>query len=71
MTAQPPLGDIGHSEQPGLFTVGGREISISPEHIRIWRERADAEFDAIELRGRAALSSYSLGIRPASYEGEG
>jgi hypothetical protein len=62
--------DIGHSERPGVFTVDGREISVSPEHIRIWQERPDAAFDVIELKGPAGLSSYSLDIRPAQSDTE-
>lgn len=63
--------DIGHSEQPGVFTIEGREISISPEHIRIWQEHPEVVFEVIELRGGGGLSSYALGGWPPPNGGDG
>lgn len=62
---------IGYSEQPGVFTVDGREISVSPEHIRVWQEHPETIFEVIELRGGGGLSSYSLGGWPPPDEDDG
>ena len=60
--------DIGYSAEGGVFVIEGREISVSPEHIRVWQKNPDAAFEVIELKGPAGLSSYSLDIRPAAFD---
>lgn len=62
------LGGHRDTMEAGAYQVEGREISVSPEHIRIWREQPDAAFDVSELRGPAGLSCHSLDIRPAVIE---